>query len=101
MAPRQSRRGAAAATGRPRRLRESGAGDERAMYDVVWHVMLYCGVGSVIGACDIAGAVTVRPMEYQPALGHRQWRYVEPTPFRTLNLRGATGRNTSSTRSSS
>lgn len=68
-------------------------GNERATYDVVWHVMMYCGVGRVIGACDIAGAVTVRSMEYEPRLANRQWRAVEPTPFRALAIRGSPTRS--------
>lgn len=61
-------------------------GEERETYNVVWHVMLYCGSGRVIGACDLAGAVTVRPMDYEPSWGDRQWRLAEPPPFRALAL---------------
>jgi len=62
-------------------------GDERITRDVVWHVMLYRGTASVIGACDIAGEVTVRPMEYAADLGDRQWRLIETPPFRALTVR--------------
>ena len=59
-------------------------GNERDTRDVVWHVMIYRGVGNVIGACDIAGVVTHRPIEYEASWADRQWRLVELSPFRTL-----------------
>ena len=49
------------------------------------HVMLYLGSGLVIGACDIAGEVTIRPFEYESSLGDRQWKLVA-TPFRLLSV---------------
>ena len=61
--------------------------DESETRDVVWHVMLYRGTATVIGACDIAGEVTVRPLEYAADLGDRQWRLITPPPFRSLILR--------------
>jgi cell wall-associated NlpC family hydrolase len=59
-------------------------------YDRVWHVMLYAGNGQVIGACDAKRAVVMRPIDYKPVLGPRQWRFVghSPAPFRRLELRG-------------
>lgn len=45
-------------------------------HGVLWHVMLYAGNGTVIGACDVAGAVVVRPIIYEEELGHRQWKWV-------------------------
>lgn len=65
----------------------AAVGDERDTRDVVWHVMLYRGTATVIGACDIAGEVTVRPMEYAADLGDRQWRLIAAPPFRALALR--------------
>jgi cell wall-associated NlpC family hydrolase len=65
----------------------AAVGEECDTRDVVWHVMLYRGTGSVIGACDIAGEVMVRPMEYTADLGDRQWRLIETPPFRTLTVR--------------
>jgi len=49
-----------------------------------WNVMLYVGNGLVIGACDIAGAVTSRPIDY----GAQRWRLIDDpvSPFRTLKL---------------
>lgn len=51
----------------------------------VWHVMLYLGSGQVIGACDVAGKVTIRPLIYEFELGRRQWSLTTP-PFRLLRL---------------
>jgi cell wall-associated NlpC family hydrolase len=65
----------------------AATGNERDLRDAVWHVMFYRGVGRVIGACDLAGAVTVRPMEYEESWADRQWRLVDPLPFRMLSLK--------------
>jgi cell wall-associated NlpC family hydrolase len=70
----------------------AGKRDERlAGYDALWHVMLYAGNGEVIGACDLAGAVVVRPIAYDESLGRRRWRFVldegdAPSPYRVLEL---------------
>lgn len=64
----------------------AATGGERETRDVLWHVMFYAGVGDVIGACDVAGEVTVRGMEYELSLGVRQWSLAEP-PFRALVVR--------------
>ncbi len=56
-------------------------------HEVIWHVMMYLGIGHVIGACDIAREVTTRPIEYEPELGARQWKLVDEPAFRTLELR--------------
>ena len=53
---------------------------------VVWHVMIYLGNRTVIGACDIAGEVAVRPMEYEAAHGAWKWQLINK-PFRSLELR--------------
>ena len=65
----------------------AATGAERKTRDVVWHVMIYARGGDVIGACDVVGEVTVRPMEYEPSLGARKWNLVEPPPFRALIVR--------------
>lgn len=57
-------------------------------HDVVWHVMLYLGNGSVIGACDVAGAVAIRPIDYEASLGSRQWKFARPSPFRMISVAG-------------
>lgn len=57
-------------------------------HDVVWHVMLYVGNGSVIGACDVAGAVVIRPIEYETSLGSRQWKFAGASPFRMISVAG-------------
>lgn len=58
---------------------------------IVWHVMIYAGNGGVIGACNIAGTVTKRAIEYEPQLGPARWRLIdheiEPAqPFRSLRI---------------
>lgn len=57
-------------------------------YDALWHVMIYAGNGMAIGACDIAGEVTLRPLDYEAKLGRRRWHFVElpSAPFRCLEL---------------
>lgn len=56
-------------------------------HDVIWHVMLYLGAGMVIGACDIAGEVTIRPLDYEAELGDRHWKLIDPPAFRVLEPR--------------
>lgn len=69
----------------------AASGDEYlAGHDVVWHVMIYSGPGSVIGACDIAGEVTTRPIEYESGLGDRRWKLIDKPTFRALELRPGT-----------
>lgn len=53
---------------------------------VAWHVMIYAGNGDVIGACDIARRVIVRPMLYERSLGVRQWHLIEPSSYRALRV---------------
>lgn len=55
------------------------------------HLMLYAGSGRVIGACDIAGCVTIRSIDYEATLNERQWTLVEPPSFRVLELRRKSG----------
>lgn len=54
--------------------------------DVVWHVMLYAGNSTVIGACDVAGRVVQRPLEYERELASRQWRLIASPSFRALRI---------------
>ena len=58
-------------------------------HDEIWHVMIYVGNGDVIGACDIAGEVVVRPIDYEAAHGPRRWtRGEDPNgPYRALEVR--------------
>lgn len=58
-------------------------------YSVEWHTMIYAGVASVIGACDIAGAVIMRSIEYESCFG---WRLLEAAPFHSLTLTGERAR---------
>jgi len=53
---------------------------------MAWHVMIYYGCGRVIGACDLAGCVVVRELEYGREYGERQWHLATP-PFRMLEVR--------------
>lgn len=69
--------------------RAANAAEEAMGRAVVWHVMIYLGNGEVIGADNIAGKVVIRPIEYEAALGDRQWRFIDPPPFRMLQLRTA------------
>jgi len=55
-------------------------------HDVVWHVMIYAGNAQVVGACDLAGRVVVRPLEYEPEHGDRRWHLIEAPAFRALRL---------------
>lgn len=57
-------------------------------HQLVWHVMIYAGTGQVIGACDIAGHVTLRPWEYERDFGKRRWHVIAPPPYRVLVVRG-------------
>jgi cell wall-associated NlpC family hydrolase len=61
-------------------------GTNETFRDFVWHVMIYAGTGLVIGACDLAGTVVIRPLEYEAAYGHRQWLVVEEPSFRVLSI---------------
>lgn len=54
--------------------------------DVACQVMIYAGNGDVVGACDIARRVVVRRMEYERNLGSREWKLIEPSPFRALRV---------------
>jgi len=64
----------------------------------VWHVMMFVGRDritgrdTVVGACDLAGRVEVRPIVYEQHWGARRWRRIgegidPPAPFRRLALR--------------
>lgn len=54
--------------------------------DLVWHVMLYAGNGMVVGACDVAGRVVQRPLEYEPELESRRWTLIAAPSFRALRM---------------
>jgi hypothetical protein len=66
--------------------RTGGAQDLEEGEALTWHVMICCGSGQVIGACDLAGCVALRDLEYGPEHGERQWHLASP-PYRTLRLR--------------
>jgi hypothetical protein len=50
------------------------------------HVMLYLGNGLVIGACNVAGSVTIRSIEYERDEHGNRWTLVDPPAFRVLDL---------------
>jgi hypothetical protein len=57
---------------------------------LAWHVMLAVGAGEVIGACDLASRVVVRPMVYEGGRTDR-WRLIDDlidpaVAFRRLEL---------------
>ena len=54
--------------------------------DVVRHVMVYAGNATVVGACDVAGHVVVRPIEYEAKLAARRWNLISTPPFRALRV---------------
>jgi hypothetical protein len=48
------------------------------------HVMMYVGNGQVVGACDVAGRIIARPLDYESNLGPRQWHIIDPPSCRAL-----------------
>ena len=67
---------------------------------LVWHVMIFVGRNkvtgrhTVLGACDLAGRVELRPIVYEPHWGPRRWRRIDrritpPAPYRRIELRAA------------
>jgi hypothetical protein len=48
--------------------------------------MLYAGNALVIGACDIAGSVVERPIDYEAEHGALRWSLAGARPFRRLEL---------------
>ena len=62
----------------------------------LWHVMIFVGSGTVVGACDLADAVTERALLYdtESRWDVRRWRLiaapvVPSAPYRRLQLRSA------------
>jgi cell wall-associated NlpC family hydrolase len=58
----------------------------------VWHVMIFVGSGTVVGACDLAGVVVKRPIAYEEHWRGRRWirRATQRSPlapYRRLELR--------------
>ena len=61
---------------------------------LVWHVMIFVGNSTVIGACDLADVVVERPIAYEPRWGARRWWRIDepivpPAPYRRMELRPA------------
>jgi cell wall-associated NlpC family hydrolase len=60
----------------------------------VWHVMIFVGSGTVVGACDLAAVVVKRSIAYEERWGARRWIRVSTrrsplAPYRRLELRTA------------
>jgi cell wall-associated NlpC family hydrolase len=66
---------------------------------LVWHVMIFIGNNTVLGACDLAGVVVERSIVYERRWGAQRWLriakpVIPPQPFRRMELAtvcGATG----------
>jgi len=61
---------------------------------LVWHLMIFVGNSTVVGACDLADGVVERSIVYERRWGARRWWRIDkpvvpPEPYRRMELRPA------------